>query len=132
MYDFPGDVRYSTDHLWVRPGSDAGVLRVGLTDFAQQSLGDVVVLNVPREGDPVTAGSACGDVESTKSDSELIAPLTGIVRRHNAALDESPEAVNADPYGEGWLFDVEVDPSTLADQLGHLLDADHYQRLVTN
>lgn len=132
MYDFPGDVRYSTDHLWVRPGSDAGVLRVGLTDFAQQSLGDVVVLNVPREGDQVTAGSACGDVESTKSDSELIAPVTGTVRRHNAALDESPEAVNADPYGEGWLFDVEVDPSTLADQLGHLLDADHYQRLVTN
>lgn len=132
MYDFPTDLRYSADHLWVRPAAGADVMRVGLTDFAQQSLGDVVILNAPREGDAITAGTACGGVESTKSDNELIAPLTGTVRSHNASLDENPEAVNSDPYGEGWLFEVEVEPSTLAEQLGRLLDADHYQRLVTN
>ena len=95
MYDFPTDLRYSEDHLWVRPAAGADVMRVGLTDFAQQSLGDVVILNAPREGDVITAGTACGDVESTKSDNELIAPLTGTVRSHNASLDENPEAVNS-------------------------------------
>lgn len=132
MSEFPSDLRYSADHLWVRPAEGAGPVRVGLTDFAQQSLGDVVILTAPREGDTITAGTACGEVESTKSDNELIAPVTGTVRSHNASLDENPEAVNSDPYGEGWVFEVEVDASTLAEQLGRLLDADHYQRLVSN
>ena len=94
MPDIPTDLRYSKDHLWARPGPAARMARIGVTDFAQQSLGDVVDVTLPRPGDMVTAGEACGDIESTKSVSDLIAPVTGTVRTR------MPEPINTDPYGQ--------------------------------
>lgn len=129
MSDIPADLRYSTDHLWVRPGAGA-LVRVGVTDFAQQSLGDIVDVSPPRPGDTVTAGEACGDIESVKSLSDLIAPVTGAVRASNEGLAKAPDLVNSDPYGQGWLFEIQSDPASLGQQLAALLDADAYHRLV--
>jgi glycine cleavage system H protein len=130
MTDIPADLRYSTDHLWAVPGAGASLVRVGVTDFAQQSLGDVVDVTLPTPGDTVTAGVACGDIESVKSVSDLIAPVTGTVRTRNDDLAGSPELVNTDPYGQGWLFEVEIDPSTLAQQLEALMAARAYRALA--
>jgi glycine cleavage system H protein len=130
MPEIPADLRYSKDHLWARPGASAGLVRVGVTDFAQQSLGDVVDVTVPEPGDTVTAGEACGDIESVKSLSDLVAPVTGTVRGRNDALAGTPELVNADPYGQGWLFEVETDAATLGQQLAALMDADSYRALA--
>ena len=102
-----------------------------MTDFAQQSLGDVVEVTPPRPGEMITVGEACGDIESVKSVSDLIAPVTGAVRDRNNDLTRTPELVNADPYGRGWMFDVEIDPSTLAQQLASLLGADAYRELTS-
>jgi glycine cleavage system H protein len=129
MSDIPADLRYSTDHLWVRPGAD-GLVRVGVTDFAQQSLGDVVDVSAPKPGDTVTAGQAGGDIESVKSVSDLIAPVTGTVCARNEDLPDAPDLVNSDPYGQGWLFEVQTDPATLGQQLAALMDADAYRGLV--
>jgi glycine cleavage system H protein len=129
MSDIPADLRYSADHLWVRPGAD-GLVRVGVTDFAQQSLGDVVDVSSPRPGDAVTAGQACGDIESVKSVSDLVAPVSGTVRARNEDLAEAPDLVNSDPYGQGWLFEVQPDPATAGQQLAALMDADAYRGLV--
>ena len=129
MSDIPADLRYSTDHLWVRPGA-GGLVRVGVTDFAQQSLGDVVEVSPPRPGDAVTAGQACGDIESVKSLSDLVAPVTGTVRARNDDLAGALELVNTDPYGRGWIFEVETDPTTLGRQLAALMDADAYRALA--
>jgi len=130
MPEIPADLRYSKDHLWARPGSGAGLVRVGVTDFAQQSLGDVVDVTLPEPGDTVTAGEACGDIESVKSLSDLVAPVTGTVRACNDDLTSAPELVNADPYSQGWMFEVETDPATLSQQLGALMDADDYRALA--
>ena len=127
--DIPADLRYSKDHLWARPGAGASLVRVGVTDFAQQSLGDVVDVTLPKPGDTVTAGEACGDIESVKSLSDLVAPVTGTVRARNDALAGAPELVNTDPYGQGWLFEAETDPATLGQQLAALMDADAYRAL---
>ena len=129
MSDIPADLRYSTDHLWVRPGA-SGLVRVGVTDFAQQSLGDVVDVSPPKPGDTVTAGEACGDIESVKSLSDLIAPVTGSVRAGNEDLAEAPDLINTDPYGRGWLFEVQSDPARLNQQLAALMDAGAYHGLV--
>ena len=129
MSDIPADLRYSTDHLWVRRGAD-GLVRAGVTDFAQQSLGDVVDVSPPEPGDAVTAGQACGDIESVKSLTDLIAPVTGTVRVRNEDLAENPDLVNTDPYGQGWLFEVQSDPASLGQQLAALMDADAYHGLV--
>jgi glycine cleavage system H protein len=129
MSDIPADLRYSTDHLWVRPGT-SGLVRVGVTDFAQQSLGDVVDVSSPKPGDTVTAGQACGDIESVKSLSDLIAPVTGTVRARNEDLAEAPDLVNTDPYGRGWLFEIQSDPASLGQQLAALMDADAYHGLA--
>ena len=129
MSDTPADLRYSTDHLWVRPGAD-GLVRVGVTDFAQQSLGDVVDVSPPKPGDTVTAGQACGDIESVKSVSDLIAPVTGTVRASNEDLADAPDLVNTDPYGQGWLFEIQPDPAGVGQQIAALLDADAYHGLV--
>jgi len=129
MPDIPADLRYSTDHLWVRPGAD-GLVRVGVTNFAQQSLGDVVDVSPPKPGDTVTAGEACGDIESVKSLSDLIAPVTGTVRARNDNLADAPELVNTDPYGQGWLFEIQSDPASLGQQFAALMDADAYHGLV--
>ena len=130
MPDIPANLRYSKDHLWARPGADAGLVRVGVTDFAQQSLGDVIEVSLPRPGDTVKAGEACGDIESVKSVSDLIAPVTGTVRTRNDDLSSAPELVNADPYGQGWMFEVETDPATLGQQLAALMDARAYRDLA--
>ena len=129
MSDIPADLRYSPDHLWVRPGA-GGLVRVGVTDFAQQSLGDVVDVSPPKPGDTVTAGEACGDIESVKSLSDLIAPVTGSVRAGNEDLAEAPDLINTDPYGRGWLFEVQSDPARLNQQLAALMDAGAYHGLV--
>ncbi|HQF03715.1 MAG TPA: glycine cleavage system protein GcvH [Phycicoccus sp.] len=102
--DYPEDLRYTPEHEWVASQPD-GTLRVGITSFAQDALGDVVYVSVPSVGDSVTAGDACGEVESTKSVSDLYAPLSGEVTAVNESLDVTPELVNNDPYGEGWLFE---------------------------
>ena len=130
MPEIPADLRYSKDHLWARPGADTGLVRVGVTDFAQQSLGDVVDVTLPEPGDMVTAGEACGDIESVKSLSDLVAPVTGTVRARNDDLAGAPELVNTDPYGRGWIFEVETDPTTLGRQLAALMDADAYRALA--
>ena len=130
MPGIPANLRYSKDHLWARPGADTGLVRVGVTDFAQQSLGDVIEVSLPRPGDTVKAGEACGDIESVKSVSDLIAPVTGTVRTRNDDLAGAPELVNADPYGQGWMFEVETDPAMLGQQLAALMDARAYRDLA--
>jgi len=130
MSDIPDDLRYSQDHLWVRRDSGASLVRVGVTDFAQQSLGDVVEVTLPGLGDAVQAGQACGDIESVKSVSDLIAPVTGTVRARNDDLARTPGLVNADPYGHGWMFEVETDPATLDRQLADLMDGGAYRDLA--
>ena len=126
MSDIPADLRYSQDHLWVRPDPGAGLVRVGLTDFAQRSLGNVVEVTLPGLGETIKAGQACGDIESVKSVDDLVAPVAGTVRARNDDLAGTPEVVNTDPYGQGWMFEVEIDPSTLDQQLASLMDAGAY------
>jgi glycine cleavage system H protein len=103
---------------------------MGLTDFAQGSLGDVVDVSLPEVGDTVDAGEPCGDIESVKSVNDLIAPVSGTVRRRNDELANAPELINSDPYGQGWMFEIEADPTTLTTQLGALLDAHAYGGLT--
>ena len=128
--DTPADLRYSSDHLWARALANGSGVRVGVTDFAQQSLGDIVDVSPPRLGDTVTAGEPCGEIESTKSVNDLVAPVTGTVRARHDDLADSPELVNSDPYGEGWMFEVETDPATLDQQLAALMDARAYTEMV--
>jgi glycine cleavage system H protein len=123
-------LRFSHDHLWVRPNTNTFLLRIGVTDFAQQSLGDVVNVTLPGPGETIDAGKACGDIESVKSVSDLIAPVTGTVRTRNDRLAAAPDLVNADPYGKGWMLEVEAQPADLAEQLEGLLDADAYRQLT--
>jgi glycine cleavage system H protein len=130
MTDIPADLKYSQDHLWARSDAGTGLVRVGVTDFAQQSLGDVVAVTLPAPGEKVTAGESSGDIESVKSVSDLIAPVTGTVRTRNDDLAGSPDLVNSDPYGQGWMFEVETDPATLDGQLSALMDAGAYGTLV--
>jgi glycine cleavage system H protein len=129
MPEIPAEVKYSTDHLWVRPAAGTSLIRAGVTDFAQRSLGDVVDVTLPRPGDTITAGEACGDIESVKSVSGLIAPVTGTVRARNEDPARTPELINTDPYGQGWLFEAEIDPAAL-DQLAALMDAGAYHDLA--
>ena len=121
--EYPEDLRYTGEHEWVRAGGD-GTVRVGITAYAQAALGDVVYVSLPEVGDTVSAGDACGEVESTKSVSDVYAPLTGEVTVVNVALDSAPELVNADPYGDGWMF--ELRPADAAAIEG-LMDADAYR-----
>jgi glycine cleavage system H protein len=127
MTDIPDDLRYTPEHEWVRTTEGASAVRIGITDYAQQALGDVVYVSLPEAGTDVTAGSACGEVESTKSVSDVFAPVTGTVTARNTALDDQPDLVNSDPYEAGWLFEVE--PSDPA-ELDALLDADSYGPLT--
>lgn len=115
---FPDDVKYTAEHEWVRsPGESEGSVRVGITDFAQEQLGDIVFVQLPDVGAAITAGEACGELESTKSVSELFAPVSGSVVATNDELDATPERVNADPYGEGWMFEVVPDDPAAVDAL---------------
>lgn len=127
MSDVPSDLKYSAEHEWVRTGDGAAV-RVGITDFAQQSLGDVVYVSLPEVGAAVTAGAACGEIESTKSVSDLFAPVSGTVTARNDELDGSPELINSDPYGAGWIIEIEVSAQA---ELDALLDAAAYGALAS-
>jgi len=114
--EYPSDLRYTSDHEWVRVGDD-GMVRIGITAFAQDALGDVVYVSLPAVGDTVSAGDACGEVESTKSVSDVYAPLDGEVTATNDALDASPELLNSDPYGEGWMFELRPADASAVDGL---------------
>ena len=123
---YPEELRYTAEHEWVR-STDSGTIVFGITDFAQDSLGDIVYVSLPTVGSSLTAGEACGEVESTKSVSDIYAPLTGEVVAQNPQLDGSPETVNSDPYGGGWMVEIRPsDPSAL----DALLTAADYQALV--
>ena len=119
----PDDLRYSSDHEWVR--TDGPGVRVGITDYAQDALGDVVFVELPDVGTQVDAGQAVAEVESTKSVSDIFAPVGGTIVEVNAELADAPERLNEDPYGEGWLFVIE--PSGDGPEL---LDAEAYRRLI--
>ncbi|GAB3267481.1 glycine cleavage system protein GcvH [Kineosporia babensis] len=105
-FEYPDELQYTTDHEWVRIEGD--VARVGITAFAQDALGDIVYVTLPEDGTAVQAGTTCGEVESTKSVSDVYAPVSGTVTTRNPALDATPELVNSDPYGDGWMFEVTV------------------------
>ena len=120
---YPEDLKYTTDHEWVRVLSDTTV-RFGITEYAQDALGDIVYVSLPDVGVAVSAGDACGEVESTKSVSDLYAPVTGTVAARNDALSATPEVVNADPYGEGWMVEIELTGGV--EQLTTLLDSTGY------
>ncbi|HKA94372.1 MAG TPA: glycine cleavage system protein GcvH [Acidimicrobiia bacterium] len=123
--EFPEGLRYTNEHEWV--AVDAGRARVGITDFAQDALGDVVFVQLPETGKNFGATSSVAEVESTKSVSDIYAPVSGTVAEANAALEATPELLNRDPYGEGWIFVIEMsDPQ----QVDALLDAAAYRRLV--
>ena len=122
MPDYPEDLKYSADHEWVRSGNGSTV-RVGITEYAADQLGDIVFVSLPTVGDPVAAGDSCGELESTKSVSDVFSPVSGTVTAVNETLEGSPETVNGDPYGDGWLFEVEIDADT---DLEDLMDADAY------
>ncbi|GAA1430663.1 glycine cleavage system protein GcvH [Microlunatus lacustris] len=122
MPDYPEDLKYSADHEWVRSGNGSTV-RVGITEYAADQLGDIVFVSLPTVGDPVAAGDSCGELESTKSVSDVFSPVSGTVTAVNEVLEGSPETVNGDPYGDGWLFEVDLDADT---DLEDLMDADAY------
>ncbi|MHC9295897.1 glycine cleavage system protein GcvH [Mycobacterium sp. LTG2003] len=130
MSEIPADLYYTSEHEWVlRTGDDT--VRVGITDYAQSALGDVVFVQLPDVGADLSAGDAFGEVESTKSVSDLYAPVTAKVVAVNGDLDGSPQLVNSDPYGEGWLVDLRLEEGTADDALSGLLDADGYRAVVT-
>jgi glycine cleavage system H protein len=122
----PEDLSYTAEHEWARREGD-GTVRIGITDFAQEALGDVVFVSLPAVGTTVAAGGVLGEVESTKSVSEIYAPLAGEVAARNEALEARPELINNDPYGEGWI--VAIRPAN-ADDVDGLLDAAGYQTLI--
>jgi glycine cleavage system H protein len=128
--DIPADLHYTEEHEWVqRTGDDT--VRVGITDYAQSALGDVVFVQLPDVGAEVTAGESFGEVESTKSVSDLYAPVSAKVVAVNGDLESTPQFVNSDPYGEGWLVELRADASALEKGLQGLLDADGYRNRVT-
>lgn len=121
----PQGLRYTPEHEWVQRSGD--VVRVGITHFAQDSLGDIVFVELPEAGTEVTAGQALGEVESTKSVSDVYAPVSGTVRARNEALADAPDLINSDPYGEGWMLEIEVSD---ASALEGMLDAAGYEKLT--
>ena len=122
---YPEDLKYTSEHEWVRsPGESDSSVRVGITHFAQDALGDIVYVSLPEVGAEIESGSAVGELESTKSVSDVYVPVSGKVVARNDALDAAPELVNSDPYGEGWLFEVEPADTTAVDTL---MDAATYQ-----
>jgi glycine cleavage system H protein len=109
MSNIPDSLKYTKEHEWVAAASTASVFRVGITDYAQAALGDIVYVQLPKIGEKLTADKVCGEVESTKSVSEIFSPVTGCVVSINSDLNSTPEAINSDPYGTGWLFEISVD-----------------------
>jgi len=125
---YPEDLKYTSEHEWVRsPGEADGSVRVGITDYAQDALGDIVYVSLPDVGADLEEGAAVGELESTKSVSDVYAPLAGSVVARNEALDATPELVNSDPYGEGWLFEIVPSDAAAVDAL---MDAEAYRSTV--
>ena len=124
MSTIPDDLQYTKEHEWVLT-SRANIYRMGITDFAQAALGDIVYVQLPNVGDVVVADKVCGEVESTKSVSEIFAPVSGKVRAINTELAAAPEKINSDPYGTGWLVDIEV-----SETVSGLLSADEYRQIT--
>ncbi len=122
----PEDLRYTEEHEWVRAVDD-GRLRIGITDYAQDALGDIVYVDLPQTGARVEKGAVIAEVESTKSVGEVYAPVGGTVTAVNAELEARPELVNTSPYGDGWMVELEPEPGF---ELGSLLDASGYRRLT--
>jgi glycine cleavage system H protein len=122
---YPDDLKYTNEHEWARPEGER--VTVGITDYAQDALGDIVYVDLPPVGTAVTGGEVFGEVESTKSVSDIYSPVTGTIVERNEELDKSPELINSDPYGQGWLVMVEMsDP----DELDQLMDASAYAEMV--
>ena len=121
-FEYPDDLRYTTEHEWVKTVGDR--MRVGITAYAQDALGDIVYVSLPETGSPISAGSSVGEVESTKSVSDIYAPISGTVVERNEALETTPELVNSDPYGQGWMFEVEPSDPAAVDSL---LTVDQYR-----
>lgn len=123
--NIPSDLRYSTDHEWIR--RDGTTVTIGITEYAQDALGDVVFVEIPEQGESLSAGDSFTEVESTKSVSDIYAPVSGTITAVNDALEGQPELLNSDPYGEGWLCSIEMsDPG----EFDALLDADGYRTLT--
>lgn len=125
MSTFPSDLRYTHDHEWLRPAGDAW--RVGITQFAVDQLGDITLIDLPKEGDLITKGQRFGSVESVKSVSDLYGPISGRVSAVNAALRNAPELVNQEPYGDGWMIEVQATEKAEADEL---LAPSAYEKLI--
>ncbi len=124
MSNVPANLQYSKEHEWV-DNSGGSKVKVGITDYAQGALGDIVYVQLPKVGDSVAEGKVCGEVESTKSVSEIFSPVTGTITAINNALDSAPEVLNSDPYGAGWIFEVEVTAPS-----NELMDAAAYSALI--
>ena len=123
----PDQLRYTKEHEWVAATDSAGIFRMGITDFAQSALGDIVYIQMPKPGEEVTADKICGEVESTKSVSEIYAPFTGKIAFVNDLLNKNPELINSDCYGQGWIAEIEVVDISVIEKL---LSAQQYQALT--
>ncbi len=126
MSQYPEDLKYSSEHEWVRTGNGSTV-RIGITEYAAEQLGDIVYVSLPSVGEDVATGDACGELESTKSVSDIFSPVSGTVTAVNEQLTDSPETVNTDTYGDGWLFELELAEDA---DLNDLMDADGYAEEV--
>jgi glycine cleavage system H protein len=125
----PDDLKYTAEHEWVRLSDDGSTARIGITDYAQDALGDIVYVHLPNVGDEVAAGAPMGDLESTKCESDLFAPVSGTDQSRNDDLDAHPELVNSEPYGAGWVVEIAVSD---ASQLDGLMSAADYEATVTS
>jgi glycine cleavage system H protein len=123
----PNELRYTKEHEWVAATDSAGIFRMGITDFAQSALGDIVYIQMPKSGEEVIADKICGEVESTKSVSEIYAPVTGRIAIVNDLLNGNPELINSDCYGQGWIAEIEVADISVIEKL---LSAHQYQELT--
>lgn len=130
MSNIPVDLNYTAEHEWVQV-IDESTIRFGITDYAQDALGDIVFVSLPNVGDSLTAGSTCGEIESTKSVSDIYAPVSGEVIARNEAVETAPDTLNSDPYKNGWIVDVRVSGSA-AELAAGLLDAAGYQALTSS
>ncbi|MGI8530790.1 MAG: glycine cleavage system protein GcvH [Geodermatophilaceae bacterium] len=125
----PADRRYTAEHEWAQPTGSGSVLRIGITSYAQENLGDIVYVSLPEVGQSLEAGQSFGEVESTKSVSDLYAPTAGTITARNDALDANPELVNSDPYGDGWMVEIEAADAAAAEAL---LDAAAYGEIIAS
>ena len=126
---YPDELKYTADHEWVSGASETGTVRVGITEYAQEALGDIVYVQLPEVGEEVEAQDPVGELESTKSVSDVFAPVSGTIVARNDALDSAPELCNSDPYGEGWILEMSVRDLSALDEL---LSSDAYEATITS